>query len=130
VGLLAELAHSFDDQPRAGTLYERLSPYADQIAVAYPEISTGSVSRYLGLLAATMRRWDEAERHLREALAANERIGAHPWLAQTQEDYACLLRRLDRPGDDERARELFDRALQTYSELGMDSYAARIAAHR
>jgi tetratricopeptide (TPR) repeat protein len=128
VGLLAELAHSLEDRSSANALYEQLSPYADQIAVAYPEISTGSVSRYLGLLAATLTRWDEAERHFADALAANERIGARPWLAQTQEDYARILRGLDRPGDREAARDLFNRALATYRELGMESYAARIAA--
>ena len=40
----------------------RLLPYADRVAVSYPEIAIGSVARYLGLAAMTMGRWDDAER--------------------------------------------------------------------
>ena len=56
-GLLAEVAHDFRDSARASVLYEGLLPYADRIALAWPEFSTGAVSRYLGLLAATRRAW-------------------------------------------------------------------------
>jgi tetratricopeptide (TPR) repeat protein len=119
VGLLAEVARSRGDRARAEVLYEQLLPYGDQIAVAYPEISTGSVSRSLGLLAATLGRLDGAERHFEEALVANERIGARPWLAQTQEDYARALLERNGPGDSEKAVELLDRALESYRELGM-----------
>jgi tetratricopeptide (TPR) repeat protein len=128
LGLLAEVAHSFGDRPRAEVLYALLSPYASQVAVAYPEVSTGSVSRYLGLLASTLARWEDAERHFEEALSMNDRIGARPWLAQTQEDCARMLLTRDRGRDRERASELLGRALDSYEELGMESYASRITA--
>ena len=59
--------------------------------------SRGSVARYVGLLATTTGRWDEAEWHFDEAIALNERIGARPWLARTQDDYARMLLPATRP---------------------------------
>jgi DNA-binding SARP family transcriptional activator len=120
--LLAEVAASFSDDLRASTMHGRLLPYADRVAVSYPEISTGSVSRYLGLLASTLSRWDDATGHFEDALTMNERIGARPWLAHTQEDYGRML--LER-GETERASELIASAVATYRELGMETYAAR-----
>jgi DNA-binding SARP family transcriptional activator len=124
VGLLAEVAHSRQDRPRAQVLLHQLAPYASQVAVAYPEISIGSVARYLGLLASTLGHWEDAARHFEDAIAMNERIGARPWLAHTQEDYARMLRSRGRSGDQERATELLDRAQASYRELEMTSYAA------
>ena len=88
-------------------------------AVDVTEGFRGSVSRYLGLLATALERWDDAAGHFEEALALNERMGARPWLARTEDDYARMLLVRGRPGDDERARELRDQALATFSELGM-----------
>ena len=58
----------------------------------------------------------------------NARIGARPWLARTQEEYARMLLTRSEPGDPERAVELIDHALAAYHELGMGSYAARASA--
>ncbi len=96
LGLLSETATALGDAERASALYEMLLPYGDRVAVAYPEISTGSVARYLGLLASTMERWDDAERHFTEALEVHERIGARTWLRRTREDYARMLRARDK----------------------------------
>jgi tetratricopeptide (TPR) repeat protein len=127
MGLLAETARSLADAGRASIIYGLLVPYADRVAVAYPEIATGSVSRYLGILAATMARWTDAERHFEDALAGNERIGARPWLARTQGDFARMLSARGEPGDRERALELSRRALEGYQGLGMDTFAAEAA---
>jgi tetratricopeptide (TPR) repeat protein len=127
MGLLAETARSLADAGRASIIYGLLVPYADRVAVAYPEIATGSVSRYLGILAATTARWTDAERHFEDALAGNERIGARPWLARTQGDFARMLSARGEPGDRERALELSRRALEGYQGLGMDTFAAEAA---
>jgi hypothetical protein len=50
----------------------------------------------------------------------NTRMGARPWLAHTQDDYARMLLARAGPGDRERAQELLDAALATYRELGME----------
>ena len=60
----------------------------------------------------------------------NERMGARPWLAHTQEDYARMLLERGRPGDSEKARELLTEALTTYRELGMDAFAAKASTSR
>jgi tetratricopeptide (TPR) repeat protein len=79
MSLLAETALRVGDAECASAIYERLLPYDDRIAVSYPEIAMGAVARYLGLAAIAMGHPAEAERHLRRALAINERIGARPF---------------------------------------------------
>jgi hypothetical protein len=61
----AEAASALDDAGSATVLYELMLPYADRVAVSYPEISTGSASRYLGLLAATTGRHITRRRTMR-----------------------------------------------------------------
>jgi hypothetical protein len=51
----------------------------------------GSVARYLGLLAATAGRPDQAERHFERALAMNERMGLSPWVEAVEADRNRLL---------------------------------------
>ena len=65
------------------------------------------------------RRWDEAEQHFHDALALNTRMGARPWVAYTQYDYATMLLARNQPGDQEKAQELLALALTTAHELGM-----------
>jgi tetratricopeptide (TPR) repeat protein len=117
--LLAEAASRLGDGARAATLYELLLPYRDRVAVSYPEISLGPVSRFLGILASTCRGYDEAAGHFEDALAMSERIGARPWLAHAQDDYAQMLLRRGSPGDGEKARSLLASARAAYRELGM-----------
>jgi DNA-binding SARP family transcriptional activator len=126
--LLAETAASLGDLRLGSILSELLSPYADRVGTAYPEMSVGPVARYLGLLSVTEGRWEEAQRHFTNALDLNLRIGARPWLAHTQEDYARMLYTRGRAGDTEQARELVETAVATYREVGMEFHAARAAA--
>jgi DNA-binding SARP family transcriptional activator len=128
--LLAETAASLGDNDSAATLSELLLPYAERVAISYPEISLGPVSRFLGLLASATGRWDDAVRHFRAALQLSSRIGARPSLARTQEDYARMLLERGQPGDVARACELIDEALAAYRELGMDSRAATVSGLR
>ena len=71
---------------------------------------------------------DEAVRHFENALAMNERMGARPWLAHTQHDYARMLDARGDPGDRIRAQELLAEAIVTYRELGMGPHVARARA--
>jgi hypothetical protein len=68
-----------------------------------PEQIRGSVSRDLGNVAALLGRARAAAEHFEYALHLNERMGALPWLARTQRDYAHLLAE---HGDPQRASEL------------------------
>jgi DNA-binding SARP family transcriptional activator len=128
MSLLAETAALLGDTDSAAILYRLLLPWEALNAVDQGEGIRGSVARYLGLLATTTERWDEAELHFGDALAMNERMGARPWLAHTGHDYARMLHARNGRGDRERAQALLDGALGTYRELGMDDYAAAAAA--
>jgi DNA-binding SARP family transcriptional activator len=123
MALLTEAAVALGDVERASLLYAELLPYCDRVAISPPEISTGSVARNLGLLAAAMERWGDAEGHFEDALEMNERIGARSWLAHTERDYAHMLLTRDAHEDSERAARLVSRAQATYRELGMESHA-------
>src|SRR5215211_903349 len=128
MSLLAPVCAFLGDSTRSAVLYDLLSPYADRNALSVPELSTGSVSRGLGILAKTLGRWDQATRHFEDALAMNARMGARPWLAHTQHDYARMLLNRGAPGDREKAGELLELALETYRHLGMLTWADRAAA--
>jgi tetratricopeptide (TPR) repeat protein len=124
MSLLAEAAAALHDAAHASILYELLLPYGDRIGITYPEISTGSVARYLGLLAATGGRYDDAVHHFQQALRVNEGIGARSWLAHTQEDYGRVVLARNAPGDRGRAESLLSTAVASYRQLGMVSHAA------
>jgi AAA ATPase domain len=128
MSLLAETSALLAARDSAPVLYRLLLPWATFNVADTPEWMRGSVSRYLGLLAATLERWGDAARHFEDALAANERMGARPWAAHTENDYARMLCARDGRGDRERAHALLDTARTTYRELDMESYAAAAAA--
>jgi hypothetical protein len=73
-----------------------------------------------------MARWEQAEAHFEQALAMNARMGAMPWLARTQFQYAQMLLARRAPGDSERTRALLGDAAAIAQELGMRSLVARI----
>ena len=123
MSLLAEAAGILGDRSAAALLYEILLPYADRVAVSTPEISTGAVARYLGLLAATIGRAEDAERRFVQAMDLNERIGARSWLAHTQADYGRFALA---HGAAALAGRLLDAADVTYRELGMRAHAAAL----
>ena len=125
MSLLAETCALLSDGDAAAELYGLLLPYAGFNAADVPEGIRGSVSRYLGLLASTMSRFEEARRHFEDAMEMNERMGARPWLAHSQEDYGRML--LER-GETERASALIATAIAIYRELGMEGPLSRAAS--
>ena len=69
--------HLSGDRARAATLYQLLLPYAGHTVVIGNAVAChGALSRYLGALATTLERWDEAAQHFEDALAMNARMGA------------------------------------------------------
>jgi hypothetical protein len=58
----------------------------------------------------------------------NARMGARPWLAHTQRDYARMLVARNAPGDGQKAQALLSEALTTYGELGMETAAEGASA--
>ena len=126
--LLAETCAILGDTGTGASLYELLLPYGPLNTVAVPELALGSTSQPLGILATLLGRFEDAARYFDEALRMNERMGARPWLAHTQQDHARMLLRRNGQGDRERAEKLLSQAQATYQELGMQSDAANAAA--
>ena len=128
IALLAAACASVGDAGCATRLYERLLPHAGRNVAAAPGLCIGAADRYLGLLACTMERWEEAQAHFEAALAINTRMGARPWVAFTQYDYAAMLVRRDAAGDREQALDLLRSALDTAQALGMEGLEAKAGA--
>ncbi|HKP16936.1 MAG TPA: BTAD domain-containing putative transcriptional regulator [Gaiellaceae bacterium] len=124
LSLLAEAAAVLRDRASAAVLYRVLEPWGAFNAADIAEGFRGPVARYLGVLATALERWGEAASHFEAAVEANERMGTRPWLAYALEDYGRMLLARGEPGDVERARELIERAVAAYRELGMDACAA------
>lgn len=115
------------DADAAAALYEQLLPFAGRHAVGHPEGSMGATDRYLGMLAATMDRPDDAERHFLDAIRFNEKLGSRPWGAHTRHDLARLLIGRDAPGDRERAAVLLEQSIATARALGMAALEREMA---
>jgi DNA-binding SARP family transcriptional activator/tetratricopeptide (TPR) repeat protein len=127
MSLLAETSSLLADTDSARVLYELLLPWKAFNVADHPEAMRGSVSRYLGILASALQHFDEAEPHFEKALETNARMGARPWLAHTQRDYARMLLARNAGGDQEKAQQLLSQALMTYRELGMSAGASASA---
>jgi DNA-binding SARP family transcriptional activator len=125
ISLLAETSALLRDPETAAVLYQLLKPWAALNVADHPEGIRGSVSRYLGLLAMTLERHGDAETHYQQAIAMNTDMGARPWLAHTQHDYARMLLHRSAAGDREQAHQLLPAASSTFDELGMNTWAQR-----
>jgi eukaryotic-like serine/threonine-protein kinase len=111
----------------ASVIYPLLLPYATRNIVAgNAGVGCGSVWRGLGLLSASMSRWEEAAHHLEEAVRMNGRMGARPMEAGSKYELAEVLLARGAPGDRERAMRLFDEALAAATEIGAAGLEKRI----
>ncbi len=128
---LAWVCRFLGDVARAEMLYRMLLPYAGRnVIIGSSGVACGSICRSLGLLAATMSRWDDAARHFESAIAMNSRMNARPFLAEAQHEYAVMLLSRGAAGDREKAAGLLGQALATARELGMQKLAGDAAALR
>jgi predicted ATPase/DNA-binding CsgD family transcriptional regulator len=117
---LAEVCAFLQDAVRAATLYRLILPYAGRnVVVGGAVLCYGAASHYLGMLATILERWDDAAQHFQDALAMNAQIGARPYLAYTQHQYARMLLARNQPGDRDQATSLLEEALTTAHALGM-----------
>jgi tetratricopeptide (TPR) repeat protein len=128
---LAEACAFLDDSARAPMVYERLLPYTGRNVVVGPAVGCfGPVDRFLGLLATTMRRFDEAETYYAAALDLAVKMAAPPFVARTQYDHAAMLAVRGRRMDLAKARVLLDQAVETARRLEMARVAERAEALR
>ncbi len=118
LALLAELYHAVGSSTHAQALYDVLAPFAGENVPQDSSDSGGCASYYLGLLATTLERWDDAEQHFATALERNERWGFRLYVVHTLAGWADMLARRARPGDRYHALELLDRARLLATEIG------------
>jgi tetratricopeptide (TPR) repeat protein len=126
---LGEVCHLVGDLGNAARLYDALLPFAGgHVAYGVMSFSLGVVDRYLGLLAITLQRFDDAESHFEAAHRLHDGMGARAWAVQTRADHGRMLLARGGPGDRERASGLLERARTAFVELGASAQAERIAA--
>jgi DNA-binding SARP family transcriptional activator/tetratricopeptide (TPR) repeat protein len=124
--LLADVAASVRDRAAAAHLHERLEPYADQFAV----LARGagcycSTELYLGRVAATLGRLDEAEARLRRAVAVNEAADSPAFAAMSMLRLAGVL---EQRGDAAAARDVLTETVARAEALAMPALASAASA--
>ncbi len=86
----------------------------------------GAVDHHLGVLAAAVGRADAAIDHFEDAAQMHGRLGARPWLARTQVEWAAALRARNLGADGGRVADLLAAARNTAAAVGMPEILARI----
>ncbi len=126
LSLLAHTCAAIGEKARSEVLYTLLLPRAAYVvATDGGNACLGSTSRYLGLLATTLGRFDDAERHFDDSDAMNTRLGARPLLAHTKVDRARLHLARRARGDLARARQLLEEAAAAFDDLEIVYHAGQ-----
>ncbi|MEA2451216.1 MAG: eukaryotic-like serine/threonine-protein kinase [Thermoleophilaceae bacterium] len=124
--LLAEGVARLRLRDHSAEIYNELLPFANRnVVVGGGWVCHGSTSRFLGMLAAVLERYDDAERHFAVAIQMNQRLKARPLVALTRADYAEMLAERGDDADLERANELIGEALRVGGEIGMRGLVER-----
>jgi len=101
-------------------IYERLKPYGElSIMIGNGIGYCGAAAHWLGVMATSLGRYDDAVAHFERALTMETAMASPPWIANTQYEYALMLRARNHAADQTRATELAERAAITAEELGM-----------
>jgi DNA-binding CsgD family transcriptional regulator len=123
---LADACRAVGDAELAAHVYPELAPLSGTgIVIGDVVACYGAADRYLGMLAATARDLERAERHFQAALALNREMGARTWLAHTAYEYGRMLRA---SGDRERAGTLLAEAASIAQAAGMAALLGRVRA--
>jgi len=114
----------------ARALHARLAPFADMMTVGASGavVSAGSVSQYMGELAALAGDWEAMDEDFTRALRRNIEFGDRPSTARTRYSWASRLLRRGLARDRDRAESLLDTASRDAAELGMAPLSEAIAA--
>lgn len=126
LAMVAEVAARLRDVESCELAYRSMSTFGGRLATVAGTVAVGAADRYLGMLAATLERQGDAQRHYEAAIQLEERLGARPWLARTRTWYARMLLERGAPGDAEHARALLEAALADAHGLGMVGVVAEI----
>jgi DNA-binding CsgD family transcriptional regulator len=128
----AIVAWALEHTQAAPAIYTALEPFAEELAVTSSRQgpSMGSVSRYLGQMAALMGDWDRVEADFARAMRRNLETGARGEVAETRFDWATALLRRGLARGRERASAMLEAAERDAAELGMEPLRRRAAEAR
>jgi tetratricopeptide (TPR) repeat protein len=122
----ADACALIEDTALAAPIYKQLLAFEGQNMVVGSAVACyGAADRMLGALATVMQQWDDAERHLDNALVLNRRLGP-TWVAHTLYERARLAWRRGPPQDPEEAREQTAEALDAARSIGLRGLVERI----
>jgi predicted ATPase len=116
---LAETCAHLHDIEAAARIYDYLRPHQGHLPTTGGWMCVGVVDRFLGMLAATLGRLDDAAAHYKTALEVEERMKARPLAARTRYWFARTLLERNGPTDHDQASRLVHDTLATAEELGM-----------
>jgi len=116
LAVAAEVACHLRHPAWGRALYDLLRPYPAHFPVLIA-VTRGCTAHYLGMLAAMMGRYDEAEEHFLAAKGLVTRLDVPAALAHSHLEWARMLFARDQPGDADRARQLLTQALGSAREL-------------
>lgn len=120
VGFLAIVCSALGDKRRAAPLYEILLPFAGRNLIQstlFPFL--GPASRYLGMLALTMGRADDALRHFEDAESASKRLRSEPFEILARYGIAAALASRAAKDDWQRASVILGDSIARAAQLGL-----------
>jgi predicted ATPase len=123
--LLSEVCAQLGDARRAALLYEQLLPYASRNPLLTWHVCFGSAQHYLGRLAVSMSRFDEAIEHFESALLGNQQMGARLWALHNQYFLGEALLLRNGKDDRQRAQHLLQECQETATQLGVSAVQQR-----
>jgi DNA-binding SARP family transcriptional activator len=127
IAYAADACALIEDAALAAPIYEQLLAFEGRNMVIGSAVACyGAADRLLGALATVMQRWDDAERHLVNALVLNRRLRSPTWITHTQYERARLALRRGPPQDPEAARHQAAEALDAARRIGLRGLVARI----
>jgi tetratricopeptide (TPR) repeat protein len=125
---LADACVLVGDTSRGRRIYELLLPFADRNTVSLTLQPHGPVALRLGMLAAMLERWEEAEEHFETALGRCDLLGARAFRPRVLLEQARVLIARGGDGDRERAGALLEDARSTAEDLGLQGVLERIGS--
>lgn len=118
LSVLSRACARLGDTSAAEELYDLLRPHRSASVIGQ-SVWFGLVAYDLGLLAASLGRYADADAHFAAAVETHTRIGVRGMLAHTYLEWARMLLVRRQPPDAERARDLLGQARATARELGL-----------
>jgi DNA-binding CsgD family transcriptional regulator len=130
LAMLALACYRLGDTEHAAGLHGRLEPYADRNIASgrYGASYLGPAAYFLGLLAETLGRPEQAVDRFQHAAELAANIEARPMVARSREGQARALLALARPGDRPQAQDLLEEVIATAQELGIHGLGERASA--